>query len=201
MLGYDWARLHAALNDLPVALLLAVVLFDLLGAVTRRSSFRLVGFWTLMLGALGGVAAVLSGLQAEGIIPHGGAVHEVMETHELLAFVTLGIFGVLALWRLVRENRMGAAERSLSLALTVGGAGVLIATGLYGGRLMFDHAAGISTEVLQAEASQRTEGHQHAGGEEHGAEGGHDHAAAADTGVAAPAVEHVDPPGTPPHEH
>jgi len=202
MLGYDWARLHAALNDLPVALLLAAVLFDLLAAVTRRSTFRQVSFWTLMVGALGGVAAVLSGLQAEEVIPHGGAVHEVMETHELLAFVTLGLFAVLALWRLFRENRMGAAERSLALALTVGGAGVLIATGMYGGRLIFDHAAGISSEVLQAEARQRGEGHRHGEGEAHGEEGGHDHAAPADTGVAAQSsAEHVDPPGTPAHSH
>ena len=47
--------------------------------------------------ALGGVAAVVSGLQAEEHIAHGDAVHRVMETHELLAFVTLGTFGVLAL--------------------------------------------------------------------------------------------------------
>ena len=31
MLGYDWPRLHAALNDLPAALLLVAVLFDLAG--------------------------------------------------------------------------------------------------------------------------------------------------------------------------
>ena len=29
MFGYDWPRLHAALNDLPAALLLVAVLFDL----------------------------------------------------------------------------------------------------------------------------------------------------------------------------
>ena len=31
MFGYDWPRLHAALNDLPAALLLVAVLFDLAG--------------------------------------------------------------------------------------------------------------------------------------------------------------------------
>ena len=33
MLGYDWPRLHAALNDLPTALLLTALLFDLVGAM------------------------------------------------------------------------------------------------------------------------------------------------------------------------
>jgi uncharacterized membrane protein len=186
MLGYDWPRLHAALNDLPAALLLVAVVFELLALATRRESFRQVSFWTLMVGALGGVAAVLSGLQAEEEIAHGDAVHRVMETHELLAFVTLGVFGVLAAWRIWRERRMGTAERAVALALSLAGAGVLIATANYGGRLVYDHAAGIPTEVLMSEQQNRTEGHEHAPGEGHGDE---------TTGPAA--TDHVDPPGTP----
>src|SRR4029450_1511779 len=110
MFGYDWPRLHAALNDLPTALLVAAVLFDLIAAATRRPGFRLASLYVLVFGALGGVAAVLSGLQAEEHIEHGDAVHRVMETHETLAFVTLGIFGGLALWRLLRENKMRSEE-------------------------------------------------------------------------------------------
>jgi uncharacterized membrane protein len=189
MFGYDWPRLHAALNDLPTALLMTAALFELLGLTMRRESFRQVSYWTLIVGALGGVAAVLSGLQAEENISHGDAVHRVMETHELLAFVTLGIFGVLAAWRVWRERRMGTAERAVALAATLAGAGVLIATSVYGGRLVFDHAAGIPTEVLTAESRERTVGHEHAPGEGHG-----------DADSAA-AGAHVDPPGAPPHGH
>jgi uncharacterized membrane protein len=194
MFGYDWPRLHAALNDLPTALLVTAALFELLALATRRESFRQVSFWTLVIGAVGGVAAVLSGLQAEESIAHGDAVHRVMETHELLAFVTLGVFGTLTVWRLLRERKMGTAERAVALAATLGGAGVLIATSVYGGRLVFDHAAGIPTEVLTAESRSRTQGHEHAPGEGHG-----------DTpdSMASPAGsgDHVDPPGTPPHSH
>lgn len=193
MFGYDWPRLHAALNDLPAALLLVAALFELLALATRKESFRQVSFWTLIVGAIGGVAAVLSGLQAEAGIDHGDAVHRVMETHELLAFITLGIFGVLAVWRIWRERRMGTTERALALALSIGGAGVLIATAAYGGRLVFEHAAGIPTEVLTSETEQRSEGHEH---ESTAAPMSGDSAASA----AAPAAsDHVDPPGTPPH--
>ena len=108
MLGYDWPRLHAALNDLPAALLLVAVLFDLAGAFMNRPAFRTVGFWTLVAGAVGGALAVISGLQAEEHIAHGEAVHRVMETHEQLALITLGVFAVIGLWRIVRERRMGA---------------------------------------------------------------------------------------------
>jgi uncharacterized membrane protein len=193
MLGYDWARLHAALNDLPTALLLTAVLFDLMALIAKRPGFRQVSFWTLVVGAIGGAAAVISGLQAEDHIEHGEAVHRVMETHEQLALITLGVFGVLALWRIVRERRMGSLERSLVLLLSLGGLGVLLATANYGGRLVFDHAAAISSTVLQAELHERTEGHRHAAGEEH--------EAVVSDSAAAPGPRHVDPPGTPPHTH
>ena len=71
MLGYDWPRLHAALNDLPAALMLVAVLFDLAAAVTRRASLRTAGFWTMVGGAAGATLAVVSGLQAEDHIAHG----------------------------------------------------------------------------------------------------------------------------------
>lgn len=209
MLGYDWPRLHAALNDLPTALLLTAVFFDLLGAATRRVLFRQVGFWIIVVGAIGGVAAVLSGLQAEEQIDHGDAVHRVMETHETLGLVTLGIFGVLAVWRIFRENRMGAAERSVVLAVSLGGLGVLIATSVYGGRLVFDHAAGIPSSVLENEIQSRGAGHAHAPGEEHGDDHAHPAPAAPDSAApaadsaatAAPAAGHTHAPGSPAHEH
>jgi hypothetical protein len=140
---------------------------------------------------------VISGLQAEDHIEHGEAVHRVMETHEQLGLITLGVFGVLALWRIVRERRMGSLERALMLLLSLGGVGVLFATANYGGRLIFEHAAAIPSRVLQTELQERTEEH------EHGMETTHTHPAG-DSMTAAPAPAakpHVDPPGTRPHSH
>ena len=202
MFGYDWPRLHAALNDLPAALLLAAVLFDVLAAVTKRASFRTVGFWTMMVGAVGGGLAVLSGLQAEDHIAHGEAVHQVMETHETWALVTLAIFALLALWRIVRESRMGGGERNLALLVSLVGLGTLIATAVLGGKLVFDHAAGIPTPVLQNEIHERAEGHHHHGGE--GDEAEEEPPATSDTASADSAATtdggHTHPPGTPPHK-
>ncbi len=210
MFGYDWPRLHAALNDLPAALLVGAVFFDLLAAATRREGFRITSFWTLMLGTLGAGAAVLSGLEAEDHIAHGDAVHRVMETHEELALITAGIFAVLALWRIVRERRMGGTERTLAVVLGLAGAGMVTATGVYGGKLMFEHAAGIPTEVLQDEIQQRAAGHHHGAGEEHGdadhehADAPHEHeasAAALDSAAQPGPGSQEDPPAAAPHTH
>jgi len=192
MFGYDWPRLHAALNDLPAALLLVAVLFDLASALARRPALRVVGFATMLAGAVGGVLAVVSGLQAEEHIAHGEAVHRIMETHETLALTTLGIFAVLALWRVFRLSLIGL--------------GVLIATAALGGRMVFEHAAGIPTQVLQEEMHERAEGHHHHEGEAD--EPDHDHAAPAPTPSestvapdSAPAPHtHTHAPGTPPHQ-
>lgn len=202
MLGYDWPRLHAALNDLPAALLLVAVLFDLAAALARRPALRVIGFATMLVGAVGGILAVVSGLQAEEHIAHGEAVHRVMETHETLALITLGIFAVLALWRVFRERRMGGTERGVTLALSLAGLGVLIATAVLGGRLVFEHAAGIPTGVLQEEIHERAEGHHHHGGEADEADHHDDSAtpgAAAAPDSARPAG-HTHAPGTPPHQ-
>jgi len=212
MLGYDWPRLHAALNDLPAALLLVAVLFDLAAVVTRRPSLRTAGFWTLVAGAAGAVLAVVSGLQAEEHIDHGEAVHRLMGTHEKLGLITLGVFVVLALWRIVRERRMGGTERAVVLAASLGGVGALVATAVYGGKLVFEHAAGIPTAVLQAEMHERAEGHHHHGAEgeaEHGTDEDAAPAMGADStavGPGAMAIDSAQPaghthaPGTPPHK-
>lgn len=211
MFGYDWPRLHAALNDLPAALLLLAVLFELASVILRRPNLRIAGYWTLVTGAVGGVLAVLSGLQAEEHIAHGEAVHELMETHEKLALITLGIFAVVALWRIVRESRMGGTERGVVLVLSLAGLGVLLATASYGGKLVFDHAAGIPTPVLEEEMHERAEGHHHHGAgeeaEEHEHdEHGHEEAAPADSAHGAGSADstgsggHTHPPGTPPHK-
>jgi uncharacterized membrane protein len=194
MLGYDWPRLHAALNDLPTALLVTAVFFDLLAYLTRRQVFRQVALWTLLVGVVGAGAAVLSGLQAEEHIDHGEAVHQLMETHEDLALITLGVFAVLALWRIVREKRMASAERAVVVALSLVGMGLVMATGVYGGKLVFEHAAGIKSPVLESELHERTEGHHHHGEAE-------ETAAPRDSAAPTPTPGHVDPPGTPPHTH
>ncbi|HSE67773.1 MAG TPA: DUF2231 domain-containing protein [Gemmatimonadales bacterium] len=165
-LGYDIPRLHAVLNDFPVGLLIAAVIFEILFLFTKRDSFRIVAYWTLIAGVIGAGLAVLSGLGAEDRIAHGEAVHEIMEEHEELAFITTGIFAVVALWRLWRERVMSRGERMAALCLALVGSGFLVSTGQHGGELVFDHAAGIKTPALEEEIKSRAMGHQHEEGEE-----------------------------------
>jgi uncharacterized membrane protein len=175
MFGYNAARWHAVLNDLPAALLVAAVLFDLAAATTKRESLMWASIWTLWAGVLGGWIAVVAGELASKSIEHGEAIHEIMEKHETMALLTMAVFTVVLGWRLFRRFQMPAQELALTRALSVVGLLGLVWTGVLGGRLVFDHAAGIPTEKLQAEVENREEGHHHEAGEEH------EHGTAADS--------------------
>lgn len=158
MFGYDAPRLHAALNDLPAALLLVAVFFDLLGAFLKRDSLKAAGFWTLVVGVLGTGAAVISGLLAEDATEHGEAAHAVMETHETLAFIVLGLFAILAVWRLLRKGVWSAKEQPIALTAGVIGVALMTFTAMLGGKLVFEHGVGISTPALQAAVLERAGG-------------------------------------------
>src|SRR6267142_4776471 len=143
MFGYDWPRFHAAVNDLPAALLLVTVLFDIGAWVTKRESLKSAAVWTLWAGVIGGWVAVLAGLKAEDALEHGEAIHELMETHETLALTTMGIFTAVLAWRLFRRARLTGSEEAGLRVLSAAGLVTIVWTGVLGGRLMFEHAAGI----------------------------------------------------------
>ena len=186
MLGYDIPRLHAAVNDLPAALLLVAVLFDLMGWLLKRDSLTWAGIWTLWAGVIGGWAAVILGELAEDAVEHGDAVHEIMSVHEKLALIIMSLFTIVLAWKLWRRFQLRPAEDRLLKLLMIVGLVFLVRTAAEGGELVFDHAAGIPTAKLQSEIENREEGHHHEAGE-------------ADDHDSTPA--HVDPPGTPPHTH
>jgi uncharacterized membrane protein len=194
MLGYDAPRWHAAINDLPVALLLAAVVFDLGAAVWKRESLKWAGIWTLWAGVIGGWAAVVAGELAEESIDHGEAIHELMELHQTLALVTMGVFTLILAWKMYRRFALPPAEEVVSRVLSLVGLAGIVWTGVVGGTMVFEHAAGIPTKAMEAEIQNRAAGHEHMEGENEE----HEHAPPADT---AKTAAHVDPPGTPPHKH
>lgn len=152
---YDAARLHAAINDLPAALLLTAVLFDLLAAMTKRDGLRTAGFWMLVTGAVGAGLALVTGLMAEDTLGHGESAHLVMQQHETLAIVTTVLFGAIALWRIIRRGQMGPKEQPVLLTAGVIGLGLLLVTAQRGGALMFDWAGGIPTASLERALDDR----------------------------------------------
>lgn len=195
-LGYDLPRLHAALNDLPPALLLCAVLFDLAGWILKRESLVWAGIWTLWAGVIGGWAAVIAGELAEDRIDHGEAIHELMKVHEKYALIAMAVFTVVLAWKLWRRFQQSGLEDRVLKLISLLGLAILIRTAMLGGEMVFDHAAGVPTAKLQTEIQDRAAGHSHMDGDDD-----HDQDAPAPDTTKAPDSAHVHPAGTPPHSH
>jgi len=131
---------------------------------------------------IGGWAAVVAGELSEKALEHGEALHQVMERHEQMAIMTMTVFTVVLGWKMFRRFALPAYEEALTRFLSVVGLLGLIWAGILGGKLVFEHAAGISNERLQAELRDRG-------------------AMPAAPGDTTKAVPHQHAPGTPPHNH
>lgn len=160
------AETHAAFNDLAPALFVVGVAFEILGYVTKRASLTNAGYWALVAAALGAVLAVWSGLGAEDVIEHGSVVHRSIERHQTLAIMfTVFVIGMTA-WRVWKGPVLDARRFKQYLALAAIGTVGILWTAKVGGRIMFDHAGGIETRILESALTERAAGHAHAPGED-----------------------------------
>ncbi len=136
--------LHPMVVHFPIALLITSVVFDFLATRWHHKSFQDVGFYTLVAGLLGAVAAVGTGAMAEESVEGKGIPESVLEIHEALGYATLLFFlGLMALrllmrWKLIKE------VPALYLAMGVVGIVILSAAGYFGGSLVYDFGAGVN---------------------------------------------------------
>ena len=137
-----WVKMHGGTTHFPIALVMASVLFDLVGLLapdnadkSRRSGFRAAGFYTLILGALGSLGAVLSGL----VISHGqlwGRGN--LARHHTYLWPAFGLLMALAVWRLVVGNHASPRGLRIYLAISMVTAALMSAAGYWGGELLLN---------------------------------------------------------------
>jgi uncharacterized membrane protein len=155
------AQWHAALNDFPSLLFIVAFGFEIAAAITKRESLRAVAFWSLMVGAAGGLLALVSGLRAEDTIDHGGSVHLVMARHETLAIAVTVLFVALAGWQLWHRAGMTTGERRAFRMLSGLGVVLVLWTAHLGGAMVYEFGGGVPTEVMQGALTERERGHTH----------------------------------------
>ncbi|MDH5562129.1 MAG: DUF2231 domain-containing protein [Nitrospirota bacterium] len=137
--------LHPMLVHFPIALLFTSVLFDIVATWFKRETFREGALWLLIIGLTGGIAASFAGGWAEKAAEQAGIAESLIETHETLAFATLGIFSVLLLGRLLLRNQLTTKTAIPYFLVAAIGLGTLSATGHFGGDLVYEHGAGVAT--------------------------------------------------------
>ena len=106
-------NLHPLFIHFPIALLTVGFLFDLIGVLLKKESLNNAGWWCQLAGIFGGAVAVGTGLWAESTVPHGGASHELMENHKILAIISFSILFVAFIWRAVNKSKLPESKQIL----------------------------------------------------------------------------------------
>jgi uncharacterized membrane protein len=145
-------NIHPVVVHFPIALFLTGFVLDAIGYLFQRETLKRAGLILIVLGALGALAAMLTGQFAEESVEErlSGAGKRVLDTHEDLGKLTAYLLLAVAALRLILAtswlNRWRwAAGAALAIYLIAGivGAGALTATGYYGGELVYRYGAGV----------------------------------------------------------
>ena len=146
-LTYAEHPVHPVVNDFPAALVPTSLVFDMLHLVTRRRSFKVASFFTMLLALLTGGAAAATGYADYREIPPNTEAKRIANAHALL---NAGVLASLVLQLLIRATgRVGLFARLLNVAANVG----LVSAGWYGTHLVYRHGIGVDSEAESAEAA------------------------------------------------
>jgi uncharacterized membrane protein len=135
-----WVKMHGGTTHFPIALVIASGVFDLASLLVpdredkaRRAGFRAAGFYTLLLGALGSIGAVVSGLViSKGELwGRGNLAH-----HHSFLWPAFGLLIALAVWRVVVGSRASNGAFRVYLVGSMITGGLVAAAGYWGGELL-----------------------------------------------------------------
>jgi uncharacterized membrane protein len=145
----DLTHLHPMIVHFPIALLIVGFLADLMGFFIKKEFFTTAGFYLLILGTLGVIAAYLSGEYAGDGVTEAGALGQALELHEAAAELSLWLMVGTALTRIaaVIFKKYTGIVKIAAFILFFAGVLSIARTGYYGGELVFKHAAGVQLNL------------------------------------------------------
>ena len=146
---FDPIHLHPMIVHFPIALLVVGCISDLAGAVFKRTFFSKAGFYLLLLGTLGVIAAYFSGNFAGEGLAEGGALKQALERHEGAAVLSLRLMTATSVVRIlmVASKKFTGAIRWIPVLMFLVSVLSIARTGYYGGELVFRHAAGVQLSI------------------------------------------------------
>ena len=132
-----WAKAHGAATHFPFALTLVSGALDAAGfALAGRPVVRdlhAAGYWTIVLGAIGTVPAVATGL----LMTRGSVLgHGALRLHHLCVWPAFALLVALAAWRVSAGRRSTRPALGGYLLVVVLAAGLMSAAGYWGGEMM-----------------------------------------------------------------
>lgn len=134
------SHLHPMLVHFPIAIVVIGFLADFIQVIIKKDEcFSKMGFYLLITGTLAAFATLMSGILFTSEM--SGAAGEIRETHELFAWITVGLLiaaSVLRVMVLVRKIENNQFKWVISLMYGLAAISVSI-TGFYGGTLVYNY--------------------------------------------------------------
>lgn len=155
-------NIHPIIVHFPIALFITGLVIDAIGHLWRKETAKKIGLVLVVLGALGALAAMVTGTLAEETVEErlSKAGEKALDLHEDLGKLTAYLLLVVAALRVViatgwlsRWRLVAGVALAIYLIAGVIGLGTLTVTGYYGGELVYQYGAGV-------QLSQPVLGHQ-----------------------------------------
>ncbi|MDD4992565.1 MAG: DUF2231 domain-containing protein [Paludibacter sp.] len=136
---FETSHLHPMLVHFPIALVAIGFLADLVSMFVKKElCFSKLSFYLLIVGTLSAIAAVFTGILFTSDM--SGEAGKVMETHELIAFITLALLVITSLFRILLLRKPESNKfKWLSFGFYALAAIAVSATGFFGGTLVYNY--------------------------------------------------------------
>jgi uncharacterized membrane protein len=151
------AEFHPKVVHFPIAFLLGYVLLESIGVIFRKDFFSKAAHLLLFFGALGSLAAVLTGKQAyEAFEYWNKQSSDLFEAHQEFANYTLWYFTGLLVLRtfVVIKKKFSGIVRYAFVILAIAGTYFVYKTGDLGGQMVFKHGIGTEYKIKIMESEE-----------------------------------------------
>lgn len=139
---------HPALVHLPIALVMLSVGADSLARLNRkeamRGTLRQIGFWSLVLGLIGGLLTVAAGYLDLNRASLNAETHSYVDLHVKTGWALAIALAVLTFWRwsIRWRGQLTIGRAYLTAAFLV--LALVFFQGWFGGELVYSHGAGVA---------------------------------------------------------
>jgi uncharacterized membrane protein/cytochrome c2 len=134
-----WVEIHAFVNHMPFAFLIAIPVFDIAAIIWRKREWRVVSFWLLVASVIMLFPTAVTGWITGDVLKFtggAGAPPSLFVWHRAAAFTTAGLAAILLVWRVLAHDDLKGKSLAGSISLGVLAALVVGATGFLGGRMV-----------------------------------------------------------------
>jgi len=148
--------LHPIIVHTPIALLICSALFELIGRALDADWWRRGAVALLVLGTIGAGAAVITGDAAGKAAERQGVADPPLEQHEDAGKLTLAMAAGAVVVRALatRAGSLRGAVAALALVLQLAAAILVGVAGFRGGRLVYEHGAGVRVHGVRVASDQ-----------------------------------------------